>query len=114
MRAPQNRQRSAGVIARLCTLTVFHAVGARPARVEQARDSGDGDLLTGRVEYVGRVVLRCRDVKRLPESVQVDYGDRDAAMRSEEHTSELQSRGQLVCRLLLEKKNKDIILMQDS
>src|SRR5437870_11387803 len=25
--------------------------------------------------------------------------------RSEEHTSELQSRGQLVCRLLLEKKN---------
>src|SRR5690625_6724269 len=25
-------------------------------------------------------------------------------MRSEEHTSELQSRGQLVCRLLLEKK----------
>src|SRR5690625_6247965 len=26
-------------------------------------------------------------------------------LRSEEHTSELQSRGQLVCRLLLEKKN---------
>src|SRR5437660_4069828 len=28
-----------------------------------------------------------------------------ATVRSEEHTSELQSRGQLVCRLLLEKKN---------
>src|SRR5207253_9194350 len=28
------------------------------------------------------------------------------ARRSEEHTSELQSRGQLVCRLLLEKKKK--------
>src|SRR5439155_20661715 len=28
----------------------------------------------------------------------------DAFLRSEEHTSELQSRGQLVCRLLLEKK----------
>src|SRR5690625_6816651 len=27
--------------------------------------------------------------------------------RSEEHTSELQSRGHLVCRLLLEKKNED-------
>src|SRR5690625_5491844 len=27
-----------------------------------------------------------------------------SAMRSEEHTSELQSRGHLVCRLLLEKK----------
>src|SRR5258707_11135528 len=30
---------------------------------------------------------------------------RDDAMRSEEHTSELQSRQYLVCRLLLEKKN---------
>src|SRR5581483_12307011 len=29
------------------------------------------------------------------------------AVRSEEHTSELQSRQYLVCRLLLEKKNKD-------
>src|SRR5207253_5897478 len=32
------------------------------------------------------------------------YADR---MRSEEHTSELQSRGHLVCRLLLEKKKKN-------
>src|SRR3989442_9459432 len=30
-----------------------------------------------------------------------------ARMRSEEHTSELQSRPHLVCRLLLEKKKKD-------
>src|SRR5437870_8765044 len=29
------------------------------------------------------------------------------ALRSEEHTSELQSRGHLVCRLLLEKINRD-------
>src|SRR5437870_7359353 len=35
-----------------------------------------------------------------------------AAVRSEEHTSELQSRGHLVCRLLLEKKN--IGTIQDS
>src|SRR2546421_8290435 len=31
----------------------------------------------------------------------------DTAARSEEHTSELQSRSDLVCRLLLEKKKKD-------
>src|SRR5690625_5546826 len=30
----------------------------------------------------------------------------NARVRSEEHTSELQSRGHLVCRLLLEKKKK--------
>src|SRR5258707_8210799 len=32
--------------------------------------------------------------------------ENDAEMRSEEHTSELQSRQYLVCRLLLEKKKK--------
>src|SRR5690625_7498012 len=31
---------------------------------------------------------------------------RGVLVRSEEHTSELQSRGHLVCRLLLEKKNQ--------
>src|SRR5690625_6050402 len=36
----------------------------------------------------------------------VDYGVRFTRPRSEEHTSELQSRGHLVCRLLLEKKKK--------
>src|SRR2546422_11422357 len=36
----------------------------------------------------------------------VSYGVRGS--RSEEHTSELQSRLHLVCRLLLEKKNKQI------
>src|SRR5438067_3631861 len=33
----------------------------------------------------------------------------DVALRSEEHTSELQSRFDLVCRLLLEKKKKNIL-----
>src|SRR3712207_7876305 len=37
-------------------------------------------------------------------TIRVNFGD--AAARSEEHTSELQSRQYLVCRLLLEKKNK--------
>src|SRR5690625_2538976 len=32
------------------------------------------------------------------------HADNEAVVRSEEHTSELQSRGHLVCRLLLEKK----------
>src|SRR5690625_7019805 len=38
------------------------------------------------------------------ELVEAHYG----RIRSEEHTSELQSRGHLVCRLLLEKKKKMI------
>src|SRR3712207_7259847 len=38
----------------------------------------------------------------------------DEAERSEEHTSELQSRQYLVCRLLLEKKNKKNTLYNKS
>src|SRR5437870_9666577 len=41
------------------------------------------------------------------EAVGPDVRIHDArGLRSEEHTSELQSRGHLVCRLLLEKKKK--------
>src|SRR5439155_6115922 len=36
------------------------------------------------------------------------FAGRTKESRSEEHTSELQSRGHLVCRLLLEKKKKKI------
>src|SRR5690625_1735202 len=40
-----------------------------------------------------------------PEEVRAGV---DAVLRSEEHTSELQSRGHLVCRLLLEKKKIEL------
>src|SRR5690242_21389490 len=40
----------------------------------------------------------------------VDQADRAGRLRSEEHTSELQSHVNLVCRLLLEKKKKINIL----
>src|SRR5204863_7348014 len=50
-----------------------------------------------------------RDATRLPELVDpaAEAAIRDFN-RSEEHTSELQSRRDLVCRLLLEKKKKQI------
>src|SRR5690625_6117604 len=41
-------------------------------------------------------------------TVAVDVRVVNETDRSEEHTSELQSRGHLVCRLLLEKKNKKL------
>src|SRR2546427_6146794 len=46
---------------------------------------------------VARIVVRPSD---LP------VGEGQLVLRSEEHTSELQSQSNLVCRLLLEKKNK--------
>src|SRR5690554_7469717 len=46
------------------------------------------------------------DVMEDFKPVRAVYGNIDDAQRSEEHTSELQSRPHLVCRLLLEKKKK--------
>src|SRR5690625_6642056 len=40
----------------------------------------------------------------------VTYRSKNELGRSEEHTSELQSRGHLVCRLLLEKQKQDLHL----
>src|SRR5690606_41611461 len=51
---------------------------------------------------VGKVTLGAEHLKQKLES-SVYHAD---VRRSEEHTSELQSRENLVCRLLLEKKNK--------
>src|SRR5947209_14477313 len=42
-----------------------------------------------------------------PSHLQSELSDRPCRRRSEEHTSELQSRQYLVCRLLLEKKKKE-------
>src|SRR3712207_6866555 len=49
------------------------------------------------------------------EVIIMDVDVQGAATRSEEHTSELQSRQYLVCRLLLEKKkNNDLSLSDDT
>src|SRR2546423_4343244 len=58
----------------------------------------------------GSHVLRHRDVHGRPEREPRPAEGRDVvtALRSEEHTSELQSLAYLVCRLLLEKKKSRI------
>src|SRR5690606_32058217 len=48
-----------------------------------------------------------RGTPTTPDEILVTTGAQHAITRSEEHTSELQSRENLVCRLLLEKKNID-------
>src|SRR5690554_2268557 len=53
--------------------------------------------------------LKCVQGKSIVNSISLKNGEKEflhQARRSEEHTSELQSRPHLVCRLLLEKKNK--------
>src|SRR5207253_9787596 len=76
---------------------------ALPISVEQGlnlpRIDGLGEMqvdpgLSGALAILFLTIAGDRDQKRIAS----------APLRSEEHTSELQSRGHLVCRLLLEKK----------
>src|SRR5204862_7372191 len=51
---------------------------------------------------------RTLELRRVPAEMRKVFGEGlTYGLRSEEHTSELQSRRDLVCRLLLEKKKKD-------
>src|SRR5256884_971600 len=66
----------------------------------------------GRGILMGRWLLKASElalllILSLPLSGQEQETDIKTARRSEEHTSELQSRLHLVCRLLLEKKKKN-------
>src|SRR5206468_11341389 len=58
------------------------------------------DLVVGLGHVIGAAVVHG------PYGAGRAHADRRIAARSEEHTSELQSRSDLVCRLLLEKKKK--------
>src|SRR5690625_5541197 len=63
--------------------------------------------LSAMAERKARFTERSKDSVHPPVSPTV--AETFGAGRSEEHTSELQSRGHLVCRLLLEKKKDKIV-----
>src|SRR5690606_41982583 len=65
------------------------------------------EKLENRARMLGRIDVRGTQVGR-EQLVAAEHIQRQKAVlvRSEEHTSELQSRENLVCRLLLEKKKK--------
>src|SRR2546427_12279899 len=69
---------------------------------EGERDAADLGLLEHIEQAKAHLELSVGKPLRLPD----DYRIGEAALRSEEHTSELQSQSNLVCRLLLEKKKK--------
>ena len=73
---------------------------------------GDGRALLNLIEQVMAWNLSAPiDSKALGQRLMKRAAQYDKSGRSEEHTSELQSLTNLVCRLLLEKKKKIIIIM---
>src|SRR3712207_8571750 len=93
-----------GVTAHVAALQLDHGVEVRTQLLRVFEDAEYSAPHRG-LQLLGPVVLAVRAcfLAVLEELI-------EARGRSEEHTSELQSRQYLVCRLLLEKKNKNIHL----
>src|SRR3712207_8730973 len=93
------------------TLSLHNAL---PISAEQAADVAGEALARGALPLLEQATdaseeVRAEDREReRRDGRPADEGadERPPAARSEEHTSELQSRQYLVCRLLLEKKNR--------
>src|SRR2546430_3366308 len=80
--------------------TLFPYTTLFRSRPEQQRQDAV-DVLLGERHMAGAEHLLDR-VQHAGADIAIDHAD--GAQRSEEHTSELQSQSNLVCRLLLEKK----------
>src|SRR3712207_8050514 len=76
--------------------TLFRSDGRREIAIKRL-----ADLPEAPPAYLG---------SQFQEAVFCDWTDDGHILRSEEHTSELQSRQYLVCRLLLEKKKSPMFL----
>src|SRR5690625_5607805 len=96
---------------------MVHRNGARPKRlrlkVNQEKSAVDRPWNRSFLGYsmtwhkLPRLRVAPESVRRLRAKLKVAFR---MGRRSEEHTSELQSRGHLVCRLLLEKKKDGVRL----
>src|SRR3712207_8100803 len=93
--------------------TLFPYTTLFRSRVRIALHTGEADLRAG--DYYGTAVNRCARLRSAAHGGQTLVSQATFALvrdqRSEEHTSELQSRQYLVCRLLLEKKKNHICVM---
>src|SRR3712207_8188279 len=87
--------------------TLFRSLLQLIKRVRTARVSGSSFLLLLQIHWEGLADLQSKRnllfmMTPFPSSL---------SLRSEEHTSELQSRQYLVCRLLLEKKKQEDLII---
>src|SRR2546430_10774999 len=88
--------------------TLFRSIESLRTFDLDSQRSGDAieriTVLPVRTEGRGVADVGAQHAAPLPRQALLDLLPSDALIRSEEHTSELQSQSNLVCRLLLEKK----------
>src|SRR5206468_9264258 len=87
--------------------TLFRSESASPEIRQMISDSPSAS--TARLAPRTDICLTRQNTYLVPDLCVVPRRGSHRSSRSEEHTSELQSRSDLVCRLLLEKKKKNKI-----
>src|SRR5690625_3049286 len=91
------------------TKQFVYAVDIEPKMLEMLKENADQEQLEN-ITYVesdlDRIQLDGESVNKVMISLVLHEVPNLDKTRSEEHTSELQSRGHIVCRLLLEKKKQ--------
>src|SRR5690625_6659008 len=91
----------------------IHVLDEKEEYIKDFKELYEKEILDYFEKKKARTINTINNMETYPNSYQhflTEYGfysahNREIVRRSEEHTSELQSRGHLVCRLLLEKKN---------
>src|SRR3712207_6998945 len=86
--------------------TLFRSLCREAASIAKVAGPDARKLVAAKTEELTARRATLRKVDTLKGRLAADPKDGKAATRSEEHTSELQSRQYLVCRLLLEKKKR--------
>src|SRR5438132_2610282 len=87
-----------------------------PANLARSMARRDVEVIKGHAAFAGPNAIRVGDRRLEAKHIVIATGSKSRPLpipRSEEHTSELQSHSDLVCRLLLEKK-KNKLQMNDS
>src|SRR5207253_7162591 len=88
------------------TLSLHDALPISPRRGQTPEAGGHQHQVQGQRQGQGQRRSRSRAQSNPSGDAPRPHRRHQGRRRSEEHTSELQSRGHLVCRLLLEKKKK--------
>src|SRR5690625_5591102 len=107
-------QRYESIISAIDLDTIYYEVNKKSWLGAPVELNYPAMIISVFIRYVERIPTIKDLIKRLNEDfvfkLNCGFLVSDHTPRSEEHTSELQSRGHLVCRLLLEKKNAYIII----
>src|SRR5690606_39600299 len=91
----------------IITLPAFAQQNDLPSNLENRSNELEDVIIQGnRIQVPFSQTTRDIQVITQEQIEQLPAKSLNEVLRSEEHTSELQSRENLVCRLLLEKKNK--------